>query len=203
MSASATAKIILRTEGIANWPSNVFSSDSKFSFVNIGKLFGNRLVLTLNPFVCAEQGHFLCNLWRREVNHVVTEWLNNGTDFCSILCQLLQFLFLYLKFTCFVIQLRLIFCNELLYICFLRLIFVKSYLARRESFINFFKPVPSGKHFPFKFPYHCLQPLDCFLRLFRIFGQFPDIIAFTKMVDVPAFNAVTTFQPVLAPYLFI
>ena len=33
MSALAIAKIILRTEGIANWPSNVFSSDSKFSFV--------------------------------------------------------------------------------------------------------------------------------------------------------------------------
>ncbi len=30
MSASATAKIILRTEGIASWPSNVFSSDSIF-----------------------------------------------------------------------------------------------------------------------------------------------------------------------------
>ena len=34
MSASATAKIILRTEGIASWPSNVFSSDSIFSFVS-------------------------------------------------------------------------------------------------------------------------------------------------------------------------
>ncbi len=52
-------------------------------------------------------------------------------------------------------------------------------------------------------PYHGLKAFNCFLRLFRIFGQFPDIIAFTKMVDVPAFNTVTTFQPVLAPYLFI
>ena len=39
MSASATAKIILRTEGIASWPSNVFSSDSIFSFVSERILF--------------------------------------------------------------------------------------------------------------------------------------------------------------------
>ena len=49
-------------------------------------------------------------------------------------------------------------------------------------------------------PYHGLKAFDCFLRLFRIFGQFPDIIAFTKMVDVPAFNTITTFQSVLTTY---
>ena len=108
-----------------------------------------------------------------------------------------------MEFIGFVFKFFLILGNEFLYVRLLRFIPVKSYLAGRESFIDFFKPVPSGKHFPFKFPDHCLKSLDCFLRLFRIFGQFPDIIAFTKMVDVPAFNTVTTFQPVLAPYLFI
>ena len=108
-----------------------------------------------------------------------------------------------MEFIGFVFKFFLILGNEFLYVRLLRFIPVKSYLAGRESFIDFFKPVPSGKHFPFKFPYHCLKSLDCFLCLFSIFGQFPDIIAFTKMTDIPAFNTVTTFQSVFAPYLFV
>ena len=42
MSASATAKIILRTEGIAKCPSNVLSSDSNFSFAS-GRILFSRL----------------------------------------------------------------------------------------------------------------------------------------------------------------
>ena len=108
-----------------------------------------------------------------------------------------------MEFIGFVFKFFLILGNEFLYVRLLRFIPVKSYLAGRESFIDFFKPVPSGKHFPFKFPYHCLKSLDCFLCLFRIFGQFSDIIAFTKMANVPAFNTITTFQSVLTTYLFI
>ena len=48
-----------------------------------------------------------------------------------------------MKFIGFVFELFQILGNEFLYICFLNLIFVKSYLAGRESFIDFFKPVPT------------------------------------------------------------
>ena len=108
-----------------------------------------------------------------------------------------------MEFIGFVFKFFLILGNEFLYVRLLLFIPVKSYLAGCECFIYFFKPIPVGKHFPFKFPYHCLQSLDCFLCLFRIFGQFSDIIAFTKMANVPAFNTITTFQSVLTTYLFI
>ena len=108
-----------------------------------------------------------------------------------------------MEFIGFVFELFLILGNEFLYVRLLLFIPVKSYLAGCECFIYFFKPIPVGKHFPFKFPYHCLKSLNCFLCLFRIFGQFSDIIAFTKMANVPAFNTITTFQPILATDLII
>ena len=111
---------------------------------NLDKLFRGIFVLTLDPFVCAEHGCFLCNLWRREVNLVITEQLDDRTNFCSILCQLLQFLLLYQKFTRFVIQLRLVLCNDLLYIRLLCLIFVKSYFAGcKSSFIFLSRFLPA------------------------------------------------------------
>ena len=108
-----------------------------------------------------------------------------------------------MEFVGFVFELFLILGNEFLYVRLLRFIPVKSYLAGRESFIDFFKPVPSGKHFPFKFPYHRLKPFDCFFRLLRIFGKFADIVSLVQMLHITSINAITTFQPVLASYLFI
>ena len=108
-----------------------------------------------------------------------------------------------MEFIGFVFELFLILGNEFLYVRLLRFIPVKSYLARRESFIDFFKPVPSGKHFPFKFPYHCLKSLDCFFRLFCLFSQFADIVSLVQMLNIAPNNAITTLQPILATDLLI
>ena len=108
-----------------------------------------------------------------------------------------------MEFIGFVFKFFLILGNEFLYICFPNLIFVKSYLAGRESFIDFFKPVPSGKHFPFKFPYHRLKPFDCFFRQLRIFGKFADIVSLVQMLNIAPNNAITTLQPILATDLLI
>ena len=108
-----------------------------------------------------------------------------------------------MEFIGFVFKFFLILGNEFLYIRLLRFIPVKSYLAGCECFIYFFKPVPAGKHFPFKFPYHRLKPFDCFFRLLRIFGKFADIVSLVQMLNIASINAIATFQPVLAPYLFI
>ena len=74
----------------------------------------------------------------------VTKWLHNRTGFRRILCYLFQFLLLRMEFIGFVFELFMILGNEFLYIRLLHFIPVKSYLAGRESFIDFFKPVPSA-----------------------------------------------------------
>ena len=53
-------------------------------------------------------------------------------------------MFLCMEFIGFVFKFFLILGNEFLYVRLLRFIPVKSYLAGRESFIDFFKPVPSA-----------------------------------------------------------
>ena len=108
-----------------------------------------------------------------------------------------------MEFIGFVFKFFLILGNEFLYVRLLCFIPVKSYLAGRESFIDFFKPVPSGKHFPFKFPYHCLKSLDCFFRLFCLFSQFADIVSLVQMLNIAPNNAITTLQPILATDLLI
>ena len=97
----------------------------------------DKSILSFNPFVCTKQRHFLCYLRWREINLVVMKWLYNRTGFRRILCQLFQFMLLCMEFIGFAFEFFLIFGNEFLHIYFLNLIFVKSYLARRERFIDF------------------------------------------------------------------
>ena len=92
----------------------------------------DKSILSFNPFVCTKQRHFLCYLRWREINLVVMKWLYNRTGFRRILCQLFQFMLLCMEFIGFAFEFFLIFGNEFLHIYFLNLIFVKSYLARRE-----------------------------------------------------------------------
>ena len=42
-----------------------------------------------------------------------------------------------------------------------------------------------------------------YVRLLRFFGKFADIVSLVQMLNIAPNNAITTFQPVLAPYLFI
>ena len=108
-----------------------------------------------------------------------------------------------MEFIGFVFKFFLILGNEFLYVRLLLFIPVKSYLAGCECFIYFFKPVPDGKHFPFKFPYHCLQSLDCFFRLFCLFSQFADIVSLVQMLNIAPNNTITTLQPILAANLLV
>ena len=108
-----------------------------------------------------------------------------------------------MEFIGFVFKFFLILGNEFLYVRLLRFIPVKSYLAECESFIDFFKPIPSDKHFPFKFSYHSLRTLDCFFCLLRIFGKFADIVSLVQMLHITSINAITTFRPILAADLLV
>ena len=83
------------------------------------------LVLTFNPLICTKQGNFLGNLRWCEIDLVITERLDNRTDFCRIFSQLFQFLLLYVEFVGFVFKFGLLLGNEFLNIRFLRLISVK------------------------------------------------------------------------------
>ena len=170
---------------------------------NLHESAGDRSVLFLNPFVNPEYQRFTSYPWRLKMYLVIAERLRHSTDTVYILCHLLQFLLLFLKLTCLFFKFGLVFGNLFLYPGLLNLIFLKSDFTGSQRLLNFFKLGLRPEYLCFQPPYHSLQSLDCFLRLFRIFGQFPDIIAFTKMADVPTFDTVTTFQPVLAPYLFI
>ena len=42
-----------------------------------------------------------------------------------------------------------------------------------------------------------------YVRLLRIFGKFADIVSLVQMLNIAPYNTITTFQPVLASYLFI
>lgn len=52
-------------------------------------------VLAFNPFVSTDHRRFLCDLWWREINLVITERLDNRASFCRLICKSLQFLLLY------------------------------------------------------------------------------------------------------------
>ena len=96
-------------------------------------------VLPFDPLVCTEQGYFLCNSRRCEINFVVSERLDNRTGFCCVFGKPFQFLLFFVEFVGFVFEFGLILGYELLYIRFLRLIPVKVYPAGSQFFFYFFK----------------------------------------------------------------
>lgn len=149
---------------------------------NLHESSGDRPVLLLNPSVNTEYRRFTSDSWRLKIHLVIAERLRYSTDTVYILCHLFQFLFLFLKLTCLFFKFGLVFGNLFLYPGLLNFIFLKSDFAGSQRLLYFFKLGLRPEYLCFQPPCHSLQPLDCFLRLFRIFGQFPDIITFTKIV---------------------
>ena len=122
-----------------NLPCRIIPIQGFYFADNFGKLLGDMMILTFNPFVRTGQGYFLGNLRWCEIDLVIAERLDNRTDFCRIFSQLFQLLLLYVEFVGLVFKFGLILGNEFLNIRFLRLIPVEGYPAGNQFLFRLFK----------------------------------------------------------------
>lgn len=139
---------------------------------NLHESAGDRHVLLLNPFVNTECRRFASDPWRLKIYLVIAERLRHSTDTVYILCHLFQFLLLFLKLTCLIFKLGLVFRNLFLYPGLLNFIFLKSDFAGSQRLLYFFKFGLIPEYLCFQPPCHSLQPLDSFLCQLRFFGKF-------------------------------